>query len=164
MNQLRPEMVFVTADVYGRPECAARLERMLACIACDSVETVEDDIALARIVAERGWARSRKWGAMEDRRDPDIVFTTAKFHDAARRRERAERHPNLRTRDLLGYHTCWFRPDGEPEWRRAHHGIVCQSAYQLHSIAGCPFRCSYCGSGGLIRVLLNMEEYCGHLD
>ncbi|MGD8238497.1 MAG: hypothetical protein PVH68_08105 [Armatimonadota bacterium] len=164
MNELSPENVYVTADVHDRPECAARLERMLACIECDSVETAADDAALARIAAERGWARTAKWGTIKDRRDPDIVFTTAKFHDAERQRERAERHPDLRARDLLGYHTCWFRPDGEPEWRRSRKGIVCQSAYQLHSIAGCPFRCHYCGLGGLIRVLLNMEEYCGRLD
>ena len=164
MNQLRPQKVLVTAEVYEKPECVARLERMLQCIECESVETVEDDAALDRISADRGWANARKWGTIEERRDPDIVFTTAKFHDEAQRRERAERYPSLRARDLLGYHTCWFRPDGEPEWRRAHQGIVCQSAYQLHSVAGCPFRCHYCSFGGLIRVLLNMEEYCEHLD
>jgi spore photoproduct lyase len=164
MNQLRPEKVYVTGEVYERPECVARLERMLACIECEAVETVREDAALDELSAERGWTRIPKWGTITERRDPDIVFTTAKFHGEEQQQERRERYPNLRARDLLGYHTCWFRPDGEPEWRRAKKGIVCQSAYQLHSIMGCPFRCHYCGLGGMIRILLNMEEYCEHLD
>lgn len=71
MNQLRPEKVFVTAEVYERPECVARLERMLGSIECESIEIVADDAALDRTSAEREWAHARRWGAIESQCDPD---------------------------------------------------------------------------------------------
>ena len=57
-----------------------------------------------------------------------------------------------------------WRGDGEPDFQKRTKGCICQSAWQLHSAMGCPFRCGYCGLGGLNRIFVNMEEYVEHLD
>lgn len=162
MKNLKPEKVFITQEVYEKPECVERVNRMIDAMEYSSVEKVTD--AELNEIAPQRWSGIKAWGLIKDPKDPDIVFTTAKFHTGEHKKERRKKYPNLGIRDLYGYHTHWFRPDGEPRWRREKKGIVCQSAWQLHSINGCPFRCSYCGLGGVIRVLVNMEEYCQHLD
>ena len=162
MIRLAPEHVYATTDILDRPEAAARTERMIAAMEAGSVEWVSlkdlDDIA-----ASGRWDDIRHWGEIEERRDPDIVFTTAKFSTEEQKEQMRRKYPHLEVRDLYGFHTFWRRPDGDADWRRRMKGIVCQSAYQLHTVYGCPFRCSYCVFGGLNRVLVNIEEFCDHL-
>ncbi|MFQ6098374.1 MAG: spore photoproduct lyase family protein [Armatimonadota bacterium] len=163
MLHLQPGKICITRDVYEDADARARVERMLGAIECPDVEVV-DDARLSQIVEERGWRHVKRWGEIAEPQDPDLVFTTAKFDSPEEAARRRERYPNLSVRDLYGYHTFWFRPDGTAEFRERTKGIVCQSAWQLHTINGCPFRCHYCSFGGVNRVLANIGEYCRHLD
>jgi len=160
---LKPARVYVTEDVYEDAAATARVERMM--------DSIEPDEPLQRVsyeelndLAPRLWANFPRWGEIENPRDPDLVFTTGKFWSDEERQSFIERYPHLRIRDLAGFTVKQWRPDGEIPWREEHRGIVCQSAWQLHSIMGCPFRCAYCGLGGLNRILVNVEEYMSHLD
>jgi len=122
---------------------------------------------LAMVVKDRDWQRFPAWGKVPagERRDPDLVLTTGKYGlTPSQMRERSETLPELKVNDLLGHDFFWFRPDGEPWWRKERGGIICQSAYQLHSVTGCPFRCDYCGMGKVIRVLVNTDEYVQQLN
>jgi len=159
---LKPEKVYVTEEVYECKSCVERLERMMTCI--DSEPEKVTDAELNEVVKERGWDAVKRWGEIEDPRDPDLVFTTAKFHTTEERKERVEKYPNLRVKGLLGYGTHNFRTTGSEEVREQRKGIVCQSAWELHSINGCAFMCSYCSYGGVNRIFLNLEEYIDHLE
>lgn len=165
MIPLTPQCIYVTTDLRDHPAAMARAEAMIAACPGARVEFVDDE-GLNAAVTERGWDKTRCWGAQapHERRDPDLVLTTGKFHDEATKAARLERHPRLGFRDLGGYRMFWWRYDGSPEFRERSKGIICQSAWQLHSIEGCPFRCMYCGCGGVNRLIMNLEEYVAHLD
>ncbi len=158
---LRSEKVYATEDVYADSRAVARVERMMSAIE-GTVERVTYE-QLNEIAAER-WRNIPKWGAMPSPRDPDLVLTTAKFWPPDQMAAFKRQFPNLAVRDLWGFHTASWRPDGELDWRLERRGCVCHSARQLHSINGCPFRCAYCWFGGLCRIFVNIEEYVEHLD
>ena len=159
---LRPEKVYVTEDVYEDGRAAACVDRLMTSIEGADAERVSYG-ELNEIAPER-WSSIPKWGAAENPRDPDLVMTTAKFHTDEEKARFKERYPNLGVRDLWGYTTKTWRRDGEPDWRQRTKGTICHSAWQLHSVCGCPFRCAYCWFGGLNRIFVNMEEYVEHLD
>jgi spore photoproduct lyase len=159
---LRPEKVYVTEDVFADARAVACVERLLS-----RVEgAVAERISYAELneIAPQRWGNVPRWGAMVNPRDPDLVLTTAKFLPDDEARRFRERYPNLGIRDLGGFMTHIWRGDGEPDWRRKCRGCVCQSAWQLHSVYGCPFRCAYCNLGGVNRLFVNMETYVQHLD
>jgi len=165
-RKLKPEKVYVTEDVYDDPRAAACVERLMTAIEGAEAERVSYD-ELNEIAPERwnrftghGW----RWGSEENPRDPDLVMTTGKFWPDEEKRKFKERYPNLGVRDLYGFTTKTWRKDGEPDFRQDKKGCICHSAWQLHSVCGCPFRCSYCWFGGLNRILVNMEECVEHLD
>ena len=40
---------------------------------------------------------------------------------------------------------------------------VCRPCWRIHLQEGCLHRCHYCGYGGLLAAMVNVEEYCEHL-
>jgi len=160
---LKPAKVYVTDDVYGDPAAAARVETMMSAIEPDApLQCVTYD-ELNDIAPQR-WSSVPRWGAVVNPRDPDLVLTTGKFWSDEQKQSFLEKYPNLATHDLAGFTVKAWRRDGETDWREENRGTVCQSAWQLHSIMGCPFRCAYCGLGGVNRILVNVEEYMAHLN
>jgi spore photoproduct lyase len=161
-RKLRPEKVYVTDDVFQDGRAAACVERMMTAIEGAQAERVS--CAELNEIAPQRWKGIPRWGAMKNRRDPDLVMTTAKFWPDDKRKEFAGRYPNLGTRDMWGFTTKTWRKDGEQDFRKKTKGCICHSAWQLHSVSGCPFRCDYCSCGGLNRIFVNMEEYVEHMD
>jgi len=163
MLKISPERVYATTDILELPQARARTERMIDAMEPGSVEWVSME-ELDEVAATGRWERTPYWGEMEERRDPDYVFTTAKFLPKDEEDRLRERYPHLGTRDLYGFSTFYWRDNGEPQWRRDNKGVVCTSAWELRTVWGCPFRCSYCPLGTVNRVLVNIEEYIQHLD
>ena len=163
-HRLSPDAVYITTDADQDPLSRRRIDAMLSTFDAGGVHVVTER-ELNDVVEERGWKASRNWGTIpeEELRDPDVVFAVSKFPEEAERAERAAAYPSLGFRDMLAHQTLIYRVDGEDAWRERTHGIVCQPAWQLHTIMGCPFRCAYCGLGGAIRIITNMEEYCERL-
>ena len=161
-RRLRPAKVYVTEDIFEDGRAVTRVENMMSAIDGATAERVS--YADLNDIAPERWTAIPRWGANPAPRDPDVVMTMGKFWPEKRQAAFRGRYPNLGVRDLWGFRTAAWRADGELEWRRRHHGCVCQSAWQLHSIDGCVFRCAYCGLGGLVRFFVNMEEYTDHLD
>ena len=161
-RSLRPEKVYVTEDVLDDPRATARVERLMSAI----VDTAAECVSYKELnaIAGQRWKAIKRWGENPEPRDPDLVMSMGKYWPDAEKSEFRTRFPHLSVRDLWGFQTDIWRPDGELDWRQARRGCICQSAWQLHSIMGCPFRCSYCGLGGLNRILVNLEEYVEHLD
>ncbi len=166
MMHLAPRHVVITEDAWDRADCRGVVDRLLAAIDSDGEPEIVDDQRLDKLPDEYGWKDFGRWGhhAWDQRHDPDIVLTTAKFHDDATREARLQQYPGLNHRDLGGYHHWWFRPDGEAWFREENKGVICQSAWQIHSVSGCPFRCDYCWFGDVCRIFVNLDEWCAHLD
>ena len=166
MLPLSPRHVIVTEDAWARDDCRPVIDRLLAAMDVSGDPEIVDDARLAALPEAYDWVNFGRWGhkPWPERHDPDIVLTTAKFHTDAERDARLARHPGLEHADVGGYHSWWFRPDGEPGWRAEHGGVICQSAWQVHSVTGCPFRCDYCWFGAVCRLFVNIDEYRSHLD
>lgn len=160
---LRPEKVYITEEVYECESCVERLDRMMTAIESDPPQKVTD-AELNDIAIERKWNSFGRWGTRENPPDPDLVFTTAKFHTPEERKERGEKYPGLRVRDLLGYQACSLRTDGSQSFKERTKGIICQSAWQLYGVNGCAFMCDYCGLGGVNKIFLNLEDYEDYID
>ncbi|MBN1671951.1 MAG: hypothetical protein JXR37_13010 [Kiritimatiellae bacterium] len=162
-RKLKSEKVYVTEDVYADPRASARAERLVTAVENAELERVSH-AELDAIAAERWGTVQKRWGAIQAPRDPDLVLTTAKFWDEPRKRAFRKEYPNLGVSDLWGFHTHRRREHGDMLSRRERRGCICQSAWELYSAQGCPFRCAYCGFGGVNRLFVNMEDYVAHLD
>ena len=156
--KLSPEAVYVTQSVENDPRSRQRAERMIAAMTAGEVVRNVDDAELNRIVAERGWETNTRWGEREEARDPDVVFTVFPGRlSTEEKKARAQPYPNLRVNHLAEGVGWVYRGDGTPEWRKRTHSI-CQPAWQLHSVTGCPFRCAYCWLGNVINIRVNIED------
>lgn len=162
MKRMKPSLVAIHQDVLIDPKARARAERMMRCMDPDEVREV-DDAALSDLALER-WREFPMCGHVPSQRDPDIVFNSWHFNDIDQnsRKERRDKHPGLRTRNLGGYNGLAWRNDGNV---RHIKGATCTSAWELHSIHGCPFRCAYCSYGTtMINVAVNIEDQIEMLD
>jgi len=102
-RKLAPEKVYVTEDVYEDPRAAACVERLMTAIEGAQAERVSYE-RLNEITPQR-WKGIKRWGAVTNPRDPDLVMTTAKFWPDDKKKEFSARYPNLGTRDMWGYTT-----------------------------------------------------------
>jgi spore photoproduct lyase len=96
--------------------------------------------------------------------EPIVVLNRFRFDDGEEeRKRRIAAYPELNQLKLNGYGGFDWRDSGSPAWR-ARTGLVCQPAWQLHTIVGCHFRCAYCSLGWLVNVMMNVEEFVERLD
>jgi spore photoproduct lyase len=166
MMKLSPRRVAVTSDAWERSDCRPVIDRLIGAMDLRSEPEIVDDERLNALPDEYGWPDFGRWGnkPWDERHDPDMVLTTAKFNSEEERDARLAKYPGLSHSDLGGYKHWWYRPDGEPWFRKDNKGVVCQSAWQIHSVTGCPFRCDYCWFGAVCRLFVNLDEWCSHLD
>jgi len=162
VHPISPPSAFITDEVAGRPECLARAQRMISAMDPGEVRVVSL-AELSRIAEDRDWCHTPRWGEIAEPRDPDYVFAIGRF-DREEGARLLEAFPGLAHHDLVGLLTHQFRSDGEPEFHERTKGVVCQSAWQIHSMQGCPYRCAYCLLGRVNRVIVNIEDYTRHLD
>lgn len=160
MQRLRPPLVAIHKDVMSSPPARRRAERLLTGIEAGEIREVNDK-ELAELVRER-WKPPRDSG----RRAPeaaDIALTNWRFDAttdeiAAFRRD----YPELEWRSLDGSRGWALRPDGDLKF---FGGAVCTSAFELHSIVGCAFGCTYCGlQYTLFNIACNIEDMVASLD
>ncbi|NQT89545.1 hypothetical protein HQ560_22440 [bacterium] len=161
---LRPPAVYVTEEAERDSRSLRRVERLLACIECSHVHRSVTDAQLDAAMAGNTRRSARKWGEMAEHADPPIVLNTIKeHHTEEQRRERLRLHPALNSWRLHGYGCIRYRQDGIPAWRQ-REGRICQPAYELHSVFGCPFRCHYCHYNGVLNMMVNIEDFVDHID
>ena len=161
MVPLKASRILIVDGVMDDPLMRVRADRLCAAIDHDEVVSV-DDSALATIV-ETEIETSRHHGMRAD--DPHIVILNRfRFDDDDVESERrVEAFPNLNQLKFNGYGGFDWRDSGSAKWR-ADTGLVCQPAWQLHTVVGCPFRCAYCHLGWSVNLMLNMEDFVAHLD
>jgi hypothetical protein len=165
MDTINAAAVYIAEGVEDDPLLRDKAQRMMECIHADRVECV-DDAGLNQAAVEHRLNSLPRHGSEGEIRAV-VILNRFRFDDPPEMREARQasfpelfRNPMLK---LSGYGGFDWRDSGSPQYRE-RTGCVCQPAYQLHTIVGCPFRCSYCGLGRLHNILLNVEEFVGRLD
>lgn len=121
--------------------------------AAEVVEGITDE-ALDELIRRFGWTQSRRVTGHKKETDPPIVFNAFDFSQ-----------PNAGRGQGCGnlFHGggAWTLRDRQSV--RERDGLVCQTAYELHSVRGCLFKCDYCYFENVLNIMLNLEEMCEHL-
>jgi spore photoproduct lyase-like protein len=177
MYTIDPPAVWVHESVLADERYATRVRRVLDALARPVEATTFTDADLPGMIRSHGLFDNRKrMGTLEPVRDPILVFNTFRFdgrmqerlaalHDAVGD-EAFEGYPMSAHMDkmLLGHgafrfnnHDAYLGPGG-----RRH--MVCRAAWRIHAQDGCLHRCHYCALGGLLTVMVNVEDYIAQLD
>jgi spore photoproduct lyase len=153
--------LLIVEGVEDDPLMRDRAERLRPAVLTDDVRRV-DDAELAGILDAELPGTPRH--GMEADFAPIVIFNRFTLDDADdERRRRAEAFPTLGRHKFDGYGGFDWRDSGSPAYREST-GLVCQPAWQLHTIVGCHFRCAYCHLGRFQNVMMNMEDFVGRLD
>jgi DNA repair photolyase len=161
MLPIEASKLLIVEGVEDDARMAARAERLRAAVVTDDVRHVDDE-QFAAIVQDELTDRGRHGMGADFR--PVVILNRFRFDDdEAERTRRIEAFPALNQLKYNGYGGFDWRESGSPDYR-ARTGLVCQPAWQLHTVVGCPFRCAYCSLSWSINLMLNMEEFVERLD
>jgi len=161
MLPLNAAKLLTVEGVADDPRMSARAERLRTGIRATDVRTVGDEELRAIVAAEFA---SRPLHGMRHDFPPVVILNRFRFGDGeAERARRIAAFPELDQLKLNGYGGFDWRDSGTAAWRQKT-GLVCQPAWQLHTIAGCPFRCAYCSLGWVVNLMLNVEDFVARLD
>jgi len=98
---------------------------------------------------------------------PIIIFNRFRFDDPIElSNKRKSIFPSLFRNfgyKFHGYGGFDFGDTGSQAYREKT-GIICQSAWKIHTICGCPFLCSYCYFAHCINIMMNVEDYVDRMD
>jgi hypothetical protein len=136
MLDIPARTVYVDGEVRRRPNCRARLERLLPHVRCGDIRNLDAE------AYEALWRMPKRRHGKDDFGDEAVVAFTA--FDEGRR----DWYYHLR-RDDQDYRTT---------------GAYCQRGIELNIVDGCVFRCAYCGFGRRIIFSLDVEAFMQGLD
>jgi hypothetical protein len=165
MYPLEPPAVYIHEAVMQDPRWRPRAEGVVRALSRPVTPVVYRDADLPRLIREQGLLAARQpMGALADLRDPILLFNTFRFDDGfdARRREL----------EAAGWDPAWngMLPQfiGAPAFHWANYNLagdphradkVCRPCWRIHLQQGCVHRCLYCGLGGLLVSMVNIEDY-----
>jgi spore photoproduct lyase len=153
-------VVYVSDRVRADARCAARLGRMMRRIECGRVVDVTDD-EIERLVRENRWDQSRRYTGTRKQGDPPILFNRYRWPSEAQQQEQRLRCPGGRKGHFFGFDAFTFR---DRQAAAEKENIVCQSAWEVHTISGCLFKCSYCFLENFLNIMLDLEQWAERLE
>ncbi len=162
MILLKASKLYIVEGVAEEPIMRERARRLEACIDAETVEYLGDE-ELSRVIRAGGLGEERC--GMKAEIEPVVIFNRFRFDDPPEtQKKRRDQFPELFTKTrLAGYGGFDWRESGSPVYRNRTN-LVCQPAWQIHSIVGCPFRCAYCHLSRHITMMMNIEELVDRLD
>jgi len=166
MIPIKASKLLIYREVWQNPRIRDRAERLMRNITAEETLYDVDDEKLADIVREMKLG-SRPVMGMRNECKPVVIFNHWRFDEPLELYlARRNKYP-----ELFSWPTVKFAGDRGFDWResgsaryRRRTGLVCNPAWQIHSVGGCPFRCAYCSLGWSINILMNFEEYMARLD
>jgi spore photoproduct lyase len=165
MKRISASQLFIHEAVYRNEHARRRVEAMLPCFDAPPAQTISD-AELACIVEENSLLRRPRHGLTTEVK-PTVIFNVFRFDETEEEQaRRAQEFPILFRTPLYKFHGhngFNWRESGCASWRQKT-GLVCQPAYQIHTVVGCPFNCAYCNLGWFFNVMLNVEDYIERLD
>jgi len=165
MIPLEARKILLTEGVENDRLAAERAKRLMKGIRTERIERVNDE-QLHQIVEEEILPTRANHGMHADIK-PIVIFNRFRYELTEEQiAETKQRFPSLFRIPLMkvGEHAGFeWRDSGSREYRQ-RTGLVCQPAWQLHTIVGCHFRCAYCNLGWYVSIMLNMEAFVSRLD
>ena len=167
MYSLDPPAVYVHESVMADERYRARVDPVVQALEKPVEPVVFNDAMIPQMVKNGLLANRRAMGTMDEVHDPILLFHTFRFDGkfderyAALKAQGCDIHAGS-ARSLLGYGAFgWacYNQAGDP----ARHDKVCRPCWRIHLQQGCVHRCHYCGLGGLLVSMVNVEDYCHHL-
>jgi len=160
MYHLSPPAVYVHETVLADPRYKRRVDRVVA--ATDNrpeiVAFADDD--LPEMIRQRDLLAARvPMGTLDPIPDPILLFNTFRFDGRRDERmawltEACGRFSGYHLHEaLLGYGPfCWWTEDDLQK-------RICRPCWRVHFQNGCLHKCLYCGLGGLLISMVNVEDY-----
>ncbi len=165
MIPLEASRLLIYREVADDPYMSRRAERLMQFIHAEEVEYDVTDERLEEVLRETGLAHPPLMGMHNENR-PLVIFNHWRFDEPVDlQRKRRAQYPTVFSNSTVkfsGVEGFDWRDSGSRLWRE-RTGLVCNPAWQLHSIGGCHFRCAYCSLGWCINILMNVEEYMARL-
>ena len=161
MLPIEASKLLIVDGIEDDPLTKARADRLRSGIVADEVIHV-DDATLSKIIEDEVKGKPRN--GMRSDHKVIVIFNRFRLDDTEEEQQRRnEQYPGLNSLKYNGYGGFDWRDSGSAAHRKKSGG-VCQPAWQIHTITGCHFRCSYCSLSRCLNIMLNMEEYVGRLD
>lgn len=166
MYSLKPPFVIVLDEVWNDPRMRARAERILKAVPANThVETVSLE-QLPEAAQRLGWHNDRRRMGTDPPGDPALLLGVMRWDGKFQERMAAVKEvwPQAAGpwKAALGYDAfVWF--DSSMNELRPCDDHVCRPAWRIHLTNGCPHKCFYCSLGGIITIMMNVEEYISHL-
>ena len=176
MVPLKASKICIVESIEEVDVLSQRARRLEGGIKANSIEHV-GDAELHQIVTENKLNSSIRHRMNPDF-EPIVIFNKFRFDEPPettplppfvkgetkekRRAEFPAIFANAR-HNLSGYSGFDWRDSGSKAYRE-RTGLVCQPAWQIHTIWGCHYRCAYCSLGQYINIMMNMEEFVERLD
>ena len=167
MYDLSAPTVYVNETVMANPAYRERVDRTVAGLQQPVTPVVYADDELPELVRSGLLTNRKSMGSMDDVHDPALLFNTFRFDE-----RHAERLKWLADQGVeAGGHTAHaLLGGGAFSWAcynqaedPARDDKVCRPCWRIHLQNGCVHRCAYCGLGGLLVSMVNVEDYCRHL-
>lgn len=162
MTPLKASKLYIVEGVEEETLTCERARRLQTGILTDNIEYIGDD-ELEQAV-KSGELNSRRHGVKAEF-EPVVIFNRFRFDDKdeVKEKRRAD-FPNIFKKvKLSGYGGIDWRDSGSADYRKRTK-LVCNPAWQIHTIRGCHFRCAYCSLGNPIIIMMNIEDLVERLD
>jgi spore photoproduct lyase len=107
------------------------------------------DEQLEDIVRNAGWRESRRLSGNKKAEDPVVIFNSFDFSlpDGDQAQGRG---------DIFTGGRAWALRDRK---RVLKAGTVCQTAWEIHTVRGCLFKCDYCYLQNVLNIMVNIEVF-----
>lgn len=169
MYDVTAPAVYIHESVAANPIYCNRVNRVVAALKKPVTPIIYTDEQIPDLVLNHGLlARRVVMGTLKEVTDPILLFNTFRFEPkeqtAARAKAWQERgmKPRQCLRGLLGTGAfIWFDANLATDIHKDDK--VCRPCWRIHLEEGCLHRCKYCGLGGLLVAMVNVEEYCKYL-
>jgi len=164
MYPLSPPALYAHASVVADPRYKARLERVAAGLTHAPELVVCEDADVPALIKDRGLLANRvPMGSLQTIPDPILFFNTFRFDDGAE-----QRSASLRAQcGADSYHLAEALTGGGPfHWfteDTSRGDRFCRPCWRIHFQNGCAHKCHYCGLGGLLVTMVNVEDYIAQL-
>jgi len=169
MYNVTAPAVYMHETVAANEVYRQRVNRVVAALKKPVTPVVYTDEQLPDLILKHGLlARRGTMNLFKEVEDPILLFNTFRFEPKEKIQERAKMlqergmKPSQCGRGLLGsgaFH--WF--DANLETDPSKDDKVCRPCWRIHLEEGCLHQCKYCGLGGLLTSMVNVEEYCKYL-
>ncbi len=155
MQTYEVPVIYIVEDMIKTEEQKRRLDRMLKKIKSKTVVRLSNEELKGMMVD--GWYVKGKTG-MKKTGNPSIIFSSFDWNNPIN-------NPlNLKNCSAFNSGAFAFADFRDNVQLREAKGVVCNSAYEIHSAFGCFHSCDYCHIGNAYSIMLDVEEFVGKVD